>query len=222
MKRTLIITLCIVMLLGIFAPLSMAGTELPDVPAILLKFKDLSSRAWYFENVNYVFTEGLFSGVSDTEFAPTKAMTRAEFVQVLANLEGEGKDENVTSNFSDVKSGDWYAPAVVWANEQGIVAGYDDGSFKPNAEITREQMCVMLVNYVAAKNKFAFELVEGESAFADNEKISEWAKEAVKTCQMSDIINGKLGNVFDPQGKAERSHVASIFTQFHRKYKSQI
>ena len=217
------------------------GIELPDVPTnpgnnpeeepkeevtpMLTPFEklaDVSITAWYYDEIKYVVENGLFAGVSETSFAPKKAMTRAEFVQVLANLEKvDVSDKNVETKFSDVKPGQWFAPAVKWASEKGIVEGMGNGTFLPNAPISREQMCVMLVNYIAY-NGVQIIKVEDKAEFADNAKISDWAADRVYACQMADIINGKDAGLFDPQNTAIRAEVATMFSRFHAEYKDKI
>ena len=104
------------------------------------------------------------------------------------------------------------APAVNWAYANGIVSGMGDNLFAPNAEITREQMAVMLYNYA----KFIdAELPKNRAGvFADEDKIGAWAKEAVNAMYAAEILSGKGGNNFDPQGNATRAEVAAMFMNF--------
>ncbi|MBQ8605155.1 MAG: S-layer homology domain-containing protein, partial [Clostridia bacterium] len=183
------------------------------------KFTDVSKTAWYKDFVDYAVTKEIFGGMSETEFSPDTFMTRAQFVQVLANISKvDTTDKKAETDFSDVKSGAWYAPAVKWAVSNGIAGGMGNGTFEPETKITREQMCVMLVNYVESFKKTKLLTKEVKNEFADDATISNWAKEKVYKCQMADIVNGKDGNLFDPKADATRAQGATIFTQFHKDY----
>jgi hypothetical protein len=178
-------------------------------------FNDINSH-WAIRNITFAAARGLFIGVGNDLFNPDGSMTRAMFAQVLANIEGVDLSEYKTSRFTDVKAGAWYAPAVEWAADAGIVSGYGSGLFGPEDNITREQMALMLMNYVTYKG---YELPAGQTtAFNDEANISSWAYDAVKRVQAAGIIVGKPGNVFDPQGTATRAEVATIFAQFVEAY----
>ena len=122
-----------------------------DEPECALPFVDVHAIDWFFDPVCYVYREGLMTGTSATTFAPNATTTRAMIVSILA------RQENVTSaedaGFTDVAAGDWYATAVNWAAREGIVAGFEDESFRPNEAITREQLAAILCNYSAWKGK---------------------------------------------------------------------
>ncbi|MBQ8606035.1 MAG: leucine-rich repeat protein [Clostridia bacterium] len=192
-------------------------------PEVIIKdtskiFNDIPKSAWYKQYIDYAYTYGIFGGKSANTFEPDANITRAEFVQVLANLTGvDTSNKKVTTKFKDVKSGNWFAPAVKWANEKGIVSGKSATSFDPNAKISREEMCVMLINYAKFKG-IALKKKETKINFADDYKISSWAKDRVYQCQMADIVNGKGGNKFDPSGTAKRCEAATIFKLFHEQY----
>ncbi len=181
-------------------------------------FKDVSAGDWYEHYVDYAVTYGLFSGTSKTTFSPNKKVTRAQFVQVLAALSGvDTSNNNVKSGFSDVPKGQWYTAAVKWASQNGIVSGNGNGKFAPDANVTREQMCVMLVSY-AKYRKMTLKKLEAKATFADHKKISSWARDAVYACQRADFVNGKSGNQFDPKGTGTRAEAAVMFTKFHKDY----
>jgi hypothetical protein len=139
-------------------------------------------------------------------------MTRAMFVQVLANLDNANLTAFNTSRFADVPTDAWYMRAVEWAAATGLVSGVGDGNFDPNANITREQMARMLVNYIEHKK---IELPAGGlSVFNDAAYINEWAVSAINTLNGAGIIAGRTGNIFEPQGIATRAEVATVFTRF--------
>jgi len=176
-------------------------------------FADIKESDWFYGSVMYAYRGGLFGGVSATEFDPGAPMTRAMFATVLARLDGADSESGPwKSEFADVAGGDWYYDAVMWAADNSIVSGVGDGRFGPNEPVTREQMAVMLVNYfryIGADLK----TTEAENVFADDGRISDWAKGAVKSVRQAGIIGGKPGNLFDPQGNATRAEVAAIFSR---------
>ncbi len=181
-------------------------------------FTDVKSNSWYRYYVDYAVAHGIFTGTSKTEFSPNSNITRAQFVQVLANINGiDTSSRNVTTSFTDVPKGKWYTHAVKWASENKIVNGVGNGKFDPNANVTREQMCVMLVNYAKFMG-ITLKTVETIENFADDSSISKWAKTAVYTCQQADIVNGKGANTFDPQGTGTRAEACVMFTKFHEDY----
>ncbi len=189
--------------------------EIKDTSKI---FKDIKAKGWYKEYVDYSVAYGIFTGTSKTEFSPSMNITRAQFVQVLANLVGvDTSNRNVTTSFKDVPAKKWYTSAVKWASENKVVNGMGDGKFEPNANVTREQMCVMLVNFAKFKD-ITLKKVENKENFADNAKISKWAKTAVYTCQQADIVNGKGAGKFDPKGTGTRAEASVMFTKFHKDY----
>ena len=193
-----------------------AGTKLVLINSAS-KYTDVKANDWFKEYVDYVATYGFMTGTSDKTFAPSKTITRAEFVKLLANLSGVDTSNNaVDTKFTDVKKDSWYVGAVKWAADNGIVSGTSDTTFAPNAVITREQMCVMLVNYTKF-TKITLKKTVEKSEFSDDAKISSWAKDAVYACQSAGIVSGK-GNGFDPQGTAKRAEAAVIIKIFHENY----
>ncbi len=189
--------------------------EIKDTSKI---FEDIPAKKWFKEYVDYSVAYGIFKGKTKTEFAPNDNITRAEFVQVLANLQGvDTSNRNVTTSFIDVPAKKWFTPAVKWASDNKIVNGVGNGKFDPNANVTREQMCLMLVNFAKFKS-ITLKSVESKENFADDGSISKWAKNAVYTCQQADIVNGKGAGKFDPQGTGTRAEASVIFTKFHKDY----
>jgi GH24 family phage-related lysozyme (muramidase) len=183
--------------------------------ATTITFTDVQATDWYHDAVTYVAAQGLFNGTSATQFSPETAMTRAMFVKVLANLSGVDLSGYQTSKFSDVKTTDWYCAAVTWAAEKGLVTGYSDGTFAPEAEITREQMCVILTRYAAAAG-VSLPKTTAAVTFPDSTAISSYAREAVAACQQAGLISGRSSGVFDPQGTAMRCEVAKVMMGFHK------
>jgi hypothetical protein len=162
--------------------------------------------------IAFVSARGLFGGIGDNLFNPDGSITRAMFVQVLANLDGADLSVYSPLNFADVPQSAWYAPPVAWAVNNRIDPGYGGGLFGPEDPITREQMAVMLANYVRYRQIYLY--TENKAAFSDEGSISTWALDSVLFIQAAGIINGRPGNIFDPQGTATRAEVAAIFTNY--------
>ncbi|MCL2814505.1 MAG: S-layer homology domain-containing protein, partial [Oscillospiraceae bacterium] len=188
-----------------------AGTGSFDVIYNGKTFTDTAGH-WASPNIMFVAARNLFNGYGNGVFAPQDTMTRSMFAQVLANIESVDPSAYKTSRFTDVKVGAWYAPAVEWAASVGIVNGYGGGLFGPEDEINREQMAVMLMNYVEYKG---YNLPTGStSAFSDEPAIASWAYDAVKMVQAAGIVVGKPGNIYDPKCTATRAEVATICARF--------
>ena len=195
---------------------SKAGTMLKNSATL---YTDVEANAWYKQGMDYAITYGFLSGNGNGKLMPKKNMTRAEFVQILANLSGiDTGNKDVQTGFSDVKPGDWYAPAVKWASEKGIVAGTGNGKFSPNAYLTREQLCTLLVRYASLDREVSLHQATDYDLFTDEEKISPWAVSGVYTCSRAELIYGVNENEFGPHIHATRAQVASIVMRFHMKY----
>lgn len=182
-------------------------------------FKDVKSTAWFKDAVDYAVTHKIFQGTAPNTFDPNSQLTRAQFVTVLANISGVNvSDNSVSSGFKDVPAGKWFTGAVTWAAKNGIVNGVGEGKFAPNAKVTREQMCLMLVNYTENYRKTGLKIVKDAPTFADDAKIAGWAKAAVYKCARAGMVNGVGNNKFDPKSSATRAQGATIFTNFHKEY----
>ena len=175
-------------------------------------FKDVASSAWYADSVDFVSARNIFGGVGEQKFAPDDPMTRAMFARVIANLEGVDLSAYHTSVFADVDAEAWYGPAIAWAAEKKIINGIGQGKFAPDLEITREQMAVMLNNYIDYKSLTL--VAVASNSFADSTDISSWAKTGVDKVQSYGIISGVGNNKFAPQDTANRAQVATILANF--------
>ena len=180
-------------------------------------FDDVSEGSWYSGAVAFVSGHELFSGTGEATFAPDEDMTRGMLAQVLHNLESN-PDAEVSAAFSDVSDGDWYAGAVAWAAETGIVSGYGDGSFGADDTITREQLAVMLYRYAQHEG---YDTTQGGMAireYADYDQISDFAREALDWAVSAGIINGTSATTMAPTGEASRAQIAVIMMRFCQKY----
>ncbi len=192
----------------------------PKKVATYKQFTDVKKGAWYYKAVDFAYGSDLFQGTEKTVFSPNAPMTRAMFVTVLGRMTGISVSKNVTTKFKDVAKGQWYTGYVKWAAEAGIVNGKSPTTFEPNANITREELCVMMERYLKA-NEWGLRNDFASVTFKDASKISKWAKSAVLACQKGGIIGGKPsgnGVIFDPQGQATRAEVATILHNFVNNY----
>ncbi len=165
-------------------------------------------KDWYTNAVEYVTIRGLFSGYNGN-FTPNGTMTRAMFVQVLANLESISPTTGIVSRHADVDGNAWYATAVMWATNNKLV-GNKDGLFKPDEAISREEMAVILYNYIKYKG---IDLnVVNDKPFADINDVSTEAKTAVEFMKKYGLIEGVGNNTYAPKRTATRAEVAAIFT----------
>lgn len=190
----------------VFAPVQQPSTG-------SMNFSDVPANQWYAPAVSYVTQRGLFSGVSDTQFAPSQSMTRGMLVSVLYRF--NGTSHTGTSPFADVSSDAWYGNAVSWAYENNLVSGVSDTSFAPNTPITREQAAVMLARYL----KFSGIAMEsGTPDFHDAASISGYAKESVGAMQKAGLLSGDNAGNFHPDAQITRAEIASIFMRLCQKY----
>lgn len=177
-------------------------------------FSDVSKTAWYYDAVQQAYNNEWFMGTSASKFSPDANMTRGMFVTVLgrfANAMGTPSDR-----FNDVSSESYYAGFVAWAAENGIVSGVSSDKFAPETAITREQLTVMVYNYMKFI-KTDLEFINNKIDFTDDYEISSWAREAVYYTQQAGIINGMPDGSFKPKGTATRAEVATIFMNLNNK-----
>lgn len=175
-------------------------------------FRDVKVNQWYVPYVQYVFDAGIMKGKSQITFGTGDNITRAEFVQVLYNMENKPQI-TFKKRFSDVDSSMWFASAVTWAADKGITSGYENGAFGANDNITREQMALMLYKYAVYKNKNVKIDSNATSTFVDRKSVSSWAKNAVDWAVTQKIISGKPkgnGYALDPIGFAKREECATM------------
>ena len=203
-------------ILSLLLTLALLTTLLPSALAVSVSdFTDVSEDDWYYEYVDFVTDKGYFVGTSGTTFSPNDTMTRAMFALVLARIDEAELDNSVTS-FSDVPVDEWYTGAVTWASENGIVAGIGNNQFDPNGEITREQMCVMMdrfIDYYGEKTNQTHEQEGSTDPFPDNDKVSDYAKDAVVSCRAYGLINGFPDGNFHPQEDSTRAEVATVVSR---------
>ena len=179
-------------------------------------FTDVTKN-WAYPGIQYCVTHGIMGGMGDGTFAPTGTTTRAQIVQILYNLEGTPAVSGTTP-FTDLTA-NWYKPAILWAYQNNVVAGTSPTTFAPDQPVTREQIAVILTQYMFNVLKMERTWTPADlSTFPDGAQVSSWAKEAMQDAVALGLINGTKapdGKVYlDPQGSAARQQVATILMNF--------
>ena len=182
-------------------------------PFVLMEtagYNDVAADAWYADSVYKAKDKGYMEGVAAGIFAPEKAMTRAEFAQVVANMAGVGKagiGETYPTKFSDVPADAWYAKAIEWASRYGIVNGTSETTFEPNGTVTREQIATMLYRYAGNNAQADLTVLD---AFVDGAQVSDWAANAMAWAVEEGYMNGKGADDLQPQATATRAEIATL------------
>lgn len=172
-------------------------------------FKDLDPKAWYYDYIFSAFANGLMKGVATDRFDPSSNATRGMIATMLFQLDGSVEVEHA-STFNDIPGNAWFAKGVAWAVHNKIFAGYSNNAFKPNDPITREQLAVVIYNYLVSKD-LAPATTGNLNAFPDQAKVSPYAVEAITWMVQNGFMSGKGDGTLDPQGFATRAEVAAMF-----------
>ena len=175
------------------------------------QFADLAVGSWYYEAVRSALKNGLMNGTSAHTFSPDAPMTRAMLVTILWRLAGQPGAK--TSPFTDVVSGSWYAPAVSWAYDRGIVTGRNETTFAPNEPVTREALVTILYRYAALKQNLPA-AEDGAARFADGKQVSPFACEAVNWALQTGLLTGVSETKLSPKGFATRAQIAVLLERF--------
>jgi hypothetical protein len=183
-----------------------------EIPVVINPFADVKESDWFYNDVMFVYSNGIMAGTGETTFEPNTTTNRAMFVAVVWRLENMPAPEN-TASFTDVEKGTWYTEAAAWAYENGIASGFGDGTFGPNEKLTREQLAVFLYKYAQYKG-YDLTITGNIDSFIDKDSVSPWAKDAVTWAVQNGFIAGKDGNKLDPKGFATRAEFAAIIHRF--------
>ena len=194
---------------GIISSIVASGALQPGASAS--QFADLTSGSWYYDGVRCALENGLMTGTSARTFAPDRPVTRAMLVTILWRLAGEPYGR--VSPFEDVLPGSWYAQAVSWAYDKGIVTGVTATSFQPGAPVTREQLCAILCRYAAltGKNTAASASLD---AFTDRAQVSAYAEASVRWALQAGLLTGVGDGRLAPRSGATRAQLAVLLQRF--------
>ncbi|MFM9329887.1 InlB B-repeat-containing protein [Paenibacillus mesotrionivorans] len=207
LKRLVSVLLVLCLAAGLVPPRALAANGSDPVPPV--PFTDVSSSAWYYDAVRYVYENKIFGGTSDTRFTPDGTMTRGMFVTVLGRMAGVDATSTGPSAFSDVPRNAWYAPYVEWAARYGITSGTGNDTFSPDASISREQMAAFFVRYFEG---FGVDYQTGANVAttpADMGEVADYAQEAVLKLWQAGLLNGD-GASFNPSANASRAQAAAL------------
>lgn len=194
-------------------------------------YNDISGH-WAYDSICYVIENGYFKGVEKNKFYPDADMSRAMLVTVLWRLTGDDLTytktvDGVTKTyphyvnmFWDMKDDAWYTNYIAWANKNDIIDGYSKREFRPDEAITREQLAVVLYNYL--KNyklvrNFDVMKVNEAIVFNDEANISAWAKDKVYTMQQIGLLEGRGDGSFDPKATVTRAEVSAVIERLVKK-----
>ena len=178
------------------------------------RFADvMDENAWYYDAVYAAYDAGLMNGVGEGLFAPNATLDRATLATVLYREAGESAAKG-TASFTDIAEGQWYTDAVNWAAEQGVVNGYPDGTFRPEAPITRQEMATMLYRYWKLRGGKYTAKDDVLAGYQDRGEVADWALEAMSWTVQSGIIVGMTPTTLNPAGSATRAQVALVLVNY--------
>ncbi|RHP13399.1 hypothetical protein DWZ82_11940 [Butyricicoccus sp. AF35-5AC] len=177
------------------------------------EMSDVPLDAWYHDVVDTAVDCGWMNGTGNSQFTPQGTTTRGMLATVLYRMAGSPKAPK--STFADVESSMYYADAVAWAAENGIVTGLDATTYAPAHSITREQLAAMLYRMAQHNGQASASSADVLNGFADRNAVHDWAKDAMCWAIENGIVTGKGNAVLDPTDTATRAEVAAMLTRFH-------
>ena len=178
-------------------------------------FPDVKKDAWFYQVVNRAAALDLVGGYSDGRFAPYDNITRGQVVVILWRMANQPKPSGGTKSFPDVKNGSYYYNAVQWASSIGVVSGYENGTFGPDKNVTREQLAVMLANYARKVGGITVAGSKSDySKMSDANSVANYAQTAVGWCFRTKILSG-AGDKINPKGNATRAQAAKMLVALY-------
>lgn len=183
-------------------------------------FADVQKTDWFNDSVEFVYANGIMKGyASNGLFGPADNIIRQDFAVVMAKAAGADLNNQSTKNikFPDIDKDAYYAKALAWCVDNGIITGYQNGKFGPADPITREQICLMVTRYISLSDETYTDITAEEidsllQKFPDKGRVSDWSKTAVALCLRDGVISGaKGGTEIQPYANANRAQIATIF-----------
>lgn len=196
--------------------LKMVGGNTEEVNSNSLPYSDVHINDWYYDAVSSMYRQGIMTGLRPTVFGPSGEVSRAQFATILYRMSAV-EEINYTDKFPDIKKGQFYTDAVLWAAEKGIVTGYMSGFFGPAKPISREEMAVMLfrfAGYLTYDNSNRISL----GRFPDNNQVSSFSQEALEWACAEGIIQGNGNGLLIPRASTDRAACAMMIMRFMNKY----
>lgn len=193
---------------------AMAGeAETPETPPAQpdAAFGDLSEDGWYITGIRYVLNKGLMTGTGTNTFAPDEPTSRAQLVTILWRLAGSPKADRA-ADYTDTDPAAWYAQALEWAAQAGLVSGYEDGRFAPDDTVTREQFAAILLRFVQMLDQNTAD-DQTDLDYADAQTVSPWARQAMAWCVANGILSGTGADTLSPGMGTTRAQMAVMLMQ---------
>ena len=187
--------------------------QAPDFSEWENPFIDVFENDWFYDDVEFVYKNGLVSGTSANTFSPLTNTTRGMIATILGRLAKIDPADYSKASFSDVDENAYYAPYIAWAAETGIVKGVGGGNYEPDVNISRQELAVVLSRY-AEKMNLNMKQIPQTIVFADSEDIADYARDSVSDMARAGVIFGRPGGVFDPLAEATRAEVAAMLHRF--------
>ncbi len=200
--------------LSVILALILCMTTIPAVfSATTLPFRDVKNSDWYYDAVSYVYENQIMNGMTEKTFSPSGNTTRAQLVTILARIDGAETEGCGQDSFSDVTEGKWYYDAVGWAVGEGLVNGYEDGTFKPDAAIKRQELAALFDRFMTHQYMVFADAPICES-FTDSTKIPSWAASSVEKIRLAGIIGGDNNGNFNPSKSASRAEISTMIMRY--------
>ncbi len=173
-------------------------------------FRDISTSTWCYDAVQFVYVNGLMNGTTTTTFEPNRTLNRGMWVTMLYRMAGSPAISG-TEDFTDVDASTWCYDALLWASRNGIVNGFDDGTFRANAVVTRQQLVAILYRYAQymGYDTSASATLEG---FVDASSV--WAVEPMQWALAEGVLAGTSATTLSPNGSANRGQAATFLMRF--------
>ena len=181
-----------------------------------LPFTDVSKGDWFYDDVAYVYERGIMDGTTETLFAPSQGLNRGQLAMIFYRMAGE-PEVTAKDSYSDVPATLWCAKAVTWASANGVVLGYEDGTFRPDEPVQRQQLAAMLFRYAVLQGLSVVTLEENLLRFHDSKAVAGYAVPAMNWVVGQGLLLGK-DNYLMPREQATRAQVAAVL---HRYLSSQ-
>ncbi len=184
-------------------------------------FNDINGH-WAQSQIELLASKLLVKGISEQAFKPDRSITRAEFAALLVRALGL-TDTSGSNPFSDIKNDDWYAASVATAAHVGLIEGYQDGTFRPNQNISREQLAVMAVRAQRFINNKDIVTTNQNvlQSYTDHSSISSWAQHSVAEALQSNLMKGISDNIFAPKNQTTRAQAVVLLKKLIGQYKQQ-
>lgn len=186
-----------------------------DVETVYHDLADVGPSDWFYENVNYAITVGLFAGVGENRFDPYGTMTRAMAVTVIWRVCGQPAASGGTP-FADVASGSWYEAAVDWAYRCGVTDGVSETAFAPDRPVTRQELAALLYRCAVYLGQDVTTGIDAAGAFPDFGQAEPYAMEALDWAYGRGLLRGDDQGLLRPAATATRAEACAVFTRFVR------